>query len=390
MTSENVKNIIVKQLTNRASHEELKELDLWLSKNGNEEEYKKYVETNYIINYNLKEFNSAPTKEKIHQIIKNEKKVLRLKRNQKILKYAAIFVGLLASTYFLYINAFDSNKFENEEPKIVEIKNVLPGKDKAILTLEDNSQIALEKGAIYKNANAKSNGKQIVYKNKTNREVNTRYNYLTIPRGGQFQITLSDGTKVWLNSESKLKYPVNFAEGKERKVELVYGEAYFDVSPSTKHNGSRFSVFNKSQKIKVLGTEFNIKAYKDESIISTTLVEGKITVNTSNKEQIMIPNQQLVYNKTTQASMIHFVDVNVETSWRRGIFSFQKRPLKEVMRVISRWYDIDVVFKNKNLETITCKGVLGRDQSIKEILDAIKLLSDVKEYKINRNTLILE
>ena len=148
---------------------------------------------------------------------------------------------------------------------------------------------------------------------------------------------LSDGTKVWLNSESQLKYPVAFNDGETRQVELVYGEAYFDVSPSTAHKGARFKVFNQSQEVEVLGTEFNIKAYKDETNIYTTLVEGKVAISAAGKNQILKPNQQSNLNLETGSIEITTVDVYNETTWIDGIFSFENKPLKEILKVLSRW-----------------------------------------------------
>ena len=154
---------------------------------------------------------------------------------------------------------------------------ITTGSDKAVLTLEDGSNIELEKGKAFKTNVVNSNGEKLVY-NKTN-QTKITYNYLTIPRGGQYFVKLSDGTEVWLNSESQLKFPVAFIKGQTREVTLVYGEAYFAVSPSTNHNGATFKVMNQGQEVEVLGTEFNIKAYKDEINIYTTLVEGKVTVS---------------------------------------------------------------------------------------------------------------
>ena len=151
------------------------------------------------------------------------------------------------------------------------------------MTLADGSKIALEKGTPVQTQNANSNGEELIYESSKNTS-RLVYNYLTIPRGGQFVIKLSDGTKVWLNSASQLKFPVAFIEGESREVELVYGEAYFEVSPSTAHKGAHFQVYNKKQKVEVVGTEFNIKAYKDESNIYTTLVNGKVNVETGNKK----------------------------------------------------------------------------------------------------------
>lgn len=311
------------------------------------------------------------------------------RKTNNVLKYvaAAVFIGILVSTYFFRDNVFNS-PVENI-PVIV--NTIEAGTNKATLTLSDGSVVALEKGESFKTKNANSNGEQIVYgpakKNKTSK---TTYNYLTIPRGGQFFVKLSDGTQVWLNSESQLKYPVSFVDGETRKVELVYGEAYFDVSPSIEHKGSKFKVFNQSQEIEVLGTEFNIKAYKDETNVYTTLVEGKIVVDNGVLKQGLIPNQQSTLDLLNNNISVAVVDVYTEISWKNGIFSFKGKSLKDIMKVISRWYDIDVVFESIELENVTFKGVLGKDQKIEEILLTIKTLSIIKDYEINNKKIILK
>ncbi|WP_310560838.1 FecR domain-containing protein [Flavobacterium sp.] len=264
------------------------------------------------------------------------------------------------------------------------------GKDKATLTLEDGSIVILKNGATVQTQNATSNGKQIVYKTNQQNQTKTAYNYLTIPRGGQFFIKLSDGTQVWLNSETQLKFPVAFEDGEIRKVELVYGEAYFDVSPSTLHKGSKFKVFNKSQEVEVVGTEFNIKAYKDETNVFTTLVEGKVNVSIGSKKQKLVPSQQLNLNTITNALTVNTVDVYDDISWKEGVFSFKRKSLEDIMIVLSRWYDLDVKFANSELKKSGFNGIVGKDQKIEDILETIKSYGVIKEYKIINKTVILK
>ncbi|WP_298239091.1 FecR family protein [uncultured Algibacter sp.] len=313
-------------------------------------------------------------------------------RNKTWYKYAAaaIIVGVLTTTYFFKDNS--SNTPVSNTPIIVnsDSNTIKPGTDKATLTLEDGSLVTLEKGNNYKTQNINSNGKQIVYKAPEKVSSKIKYNYLTIPRGGQFFIKLSDGTQVWLNSESQLKYPVAFADGVDRVVELVYGEAYFDVSPSTEHKGAKFKVFNQSQEVEVLGTEFNIKAYKDETNIYTTLVEGKVLVSSENQYQNLTPNQQSNLNLLKNSITIANVDGYAETLWRKGIFSFKGKPLKEIMKVISRWYDVEVIFENKEHEDLKFKGVLGKNQDLQEILQTIKSLSIIKNHEVHDKIIILK
>lgn len=322
--------------------------------------------------------------EKVKSIIKAPK----VKRLYWHYAAAAVFVGTLASTYFFRESLF---YFSNENTPIIVNNSIEIGTDKATLTLEDGTVVVLEKGSNYEATNLKSNGEKIIYNASNNSNSKTTYNYLTIPRGGQFFVQLSDGTQVWLNSESKLKYPVSFTKGDARLVELIYGEAYFDVSPSVKNKGSKFKVINNNQEVEVLGTEFNIKAYKDETTIYTTLVEGKVAVNINNrKQQFLSPNQQLNLNVNTNSLSVKTVDVYNEISWKQGVFSFENKPLIEIMKVLSRWYDMDVLFENKATEIETFTGVLGKDQKIEEILTTIKNFGIIKNFEIKNKTITLK
>jgi transmembrane sensor len=296
---------------------------------------------------------------------KTERPVIKLFK-KRWYGYAASLVLILTSAYFLKDILFQTAIPNN--PNQTETSNIVKGTDKATLTLADGSEIFLEKGRAVKTQNANSNGKEIVYTANTKRTATVIYNRLTIPRGGQFFIKLADGTQVWLNSESQLKYPVAFIEGKTREVELIYGEAYFEVTPSSQNNGAKFKVINKSQVIEVLGTAFNLKAYKDENTIYTTLAEGSVAITFDNKSEILVPNQQSIFNTTNGNFKLKTVDVYNEISWKDGVFSFERKPLKDIMKVFARWYDMEVVFENKSLEDEKFFGVLDKEQSIKEIL----------------------
>lgn len=390
MASEKIKNIIAKYLTNQASFEELDDLELWVKKPKNEQEFINYVKVNYVIDYNLKQTDINKTKILISSLIKEEKKLLKRKALLNYAKYAAVFIGVLISVYFFKDNLFSSVNQEPSNSVVLDSNNLLPGTDKATLTLGDGSQIALEKGKSLKTQNASSNGEKIIYKANQGNTKELAYNHLTIPRGGQFYIVLSDGTRVWLNSETQLKYPVSFIDGKTRQVELVYGEAYFEVSPSTKHKGAKFKVLNQSQEIEVLGTEFNIKAYRDETSIYTTLVEGRVSVNYENRKQNLMPNQQSSLDVDTKNFLVKEVDVYNEISWKEGVFSFERKPLNEIMKVLSRWYDADIIFDNKSLEEVKFFGVLGKDQNIEEILETIKKFKIIEAYEIKGKTIILK
>jgi ferric-dicitrate binding protein FerR (iron transport regulator) len=183
---------------------------------------------------------------------------------------------------------------------------------------------------------------------------------------------------------------VSFTDGESRRVELVYGEAYFEVSPSTENRGSDFKVHHDQQEVQVLGTAFNIKAYKDETHIYTTLAEGNVAVNFNGKTQLLSPGEQSVLDGNTNNITINKVNVNIETAWKEGIFNFiQGKSLKEIMAVLSRWYDFDVVFENESLESVRFKGILGKNQNVEEILSAIKSTS-INNYEINNKTVTIK
>ena len=257
------------------------------------------------------------------------------------------------------------------------------------MTLEDGTKVILGEGEHYKANNLSSNGEQLVYKAGANPSDNTvAHNVLTIPRGGQFFITLADGTKVWLNSESQLRYPVSFTNSKPRKVELIYGEAYFEVSPSTDHGGSHFLVSTHEQEIDVLGTEFNIKAYKEDTFIATTLVEGRVSVKNGTTSEYLLPGQQSQMDLETDQISIGQVDVYNEISWKSGYFSFKDKPLNEIMLVLSRWYDIEVSIKNAKLKTLKFNGVFNKKQSLDDILSIIENTNEAKFETVGKTIIV--
>lgn len=386
-----MKKIIIKYLANTITNLELVKLKLWLKTEKNQKTFEQYIKASYDID-------TVMNKPDIEVAYKKLRKTLDGKKKSKVRtlivwsRYAAAAVVVLMFSY-IYM-------FYNQEQLPIEVLNtfettVASGVDKAILTLDDGSNIVLEEDVAYTTNSVVSNGEEIVYHKKEeivsdkteNKPI--AYNYLTTPRGGEFHVVLADGTQVWLNSETKLKYPVSFKEGVSRKVELVYGEAYFDVSSSKNHNGATFKVLSNLQQVEVLGTEFNIKAYKDEPNIYTTLAEGKVAVsNVAFKENLEV-GQQSILNKATGNIDLKTVNVYNETAWKLGAFSFKNKSLKEIMKVLSRWYDVDIVFENKKLETIKFNGVLSKKMTLEEILIPIKRNVNLN-YKVETKKIILK
>lgn len=381
MDHHKIDNLIVKHFENSITAEESAVLEDWLNDANNKIYFNEFVEINYLIK-SKSQFDYTTSLVKFKVITKSNSQI----NYTKYLKYAAAVLIFISTGYFI------NQDLARVDKNVVETQ-IKIGTNKATLTLEDGSEVVLEKGNIYSSKTANSDGEKIIYKNAQNNSKETKsniaYNYLTIPRGHEFYVQLSDSTKVWLNSETKIKFPVKFASGKIRKVELIYGEAYFDISSSTKHNGASFKVITQAQEVEVLGTEFNIKAYKYENEIATTLVEGKLAVGINNKTEILNPTQQLNYNISDKTIKILTVNTDHETSWRKGYFSFSGKPLKEIMNVISRWYDIEIEFENELNENKKFNGSLSRNQNIENILLTIKNTNNIN-YEIKSDKIIIK
>lgn len=379
MTDKKTRVIVSRYLNNEASELEIMQLVSWLEDEKNSEVFKNYLMVNHALDNELV-FDSLAAYKKTMSKITDTVPESKL-RYLNLFKYAAVIVVFISAGYFF----LNKNSIGETTPIVIN-NNIITGSDKAILTLGDGTNVTLDKNQTYASGNAKSNGSELVYSHVSNDKI--VYNYLTVPRGGQFYLKLPDQTKVWLNSESKLKFPVDFVRGKSREVELVYGEAYFDVSHSTTYGGSSFKVINKNQEVKVLGTQFNIKAYSDEKNSYTTLVEGSVEVKRGTDIVKLIPNQQSRVNLSYKGIAVSTVDVNKAVSWKKGVFLFENEPLKNIMKVLSRWYDIDVVFESKDIEMMTFNGALNKKQSITSILTMIKNMNNIN-YEIHNKTVIL-
>lgn len=334
------------------------------------------------VEYNVKQLQSIDTQKDW------EKVALKLKPKRKPLlapfyKVAAVVIILISVGFVAHII------LNKKEHRALEGPQIIAGTDKAILTLEDGSQVALQKGIPFQNELVTSNGERLDYE-RGQTKFNTAFNYLTVPRGGKYQIALSDGTEVWLNAATKLKYPVTFKPGETRVVELLYGEAYFDVSPSTKHQGSRFKVATKGQEVVVLGTEFNIKAYEGENEVFTTLVEGKVDVKVNEHSESLSPGEQTVMHVLSREVVKKTVDIKYDIAWVKGYFNFKDKPLKEIMKVLSRWYDVEIYFESNDLEQVKFSGLLNRNQHIEDILNGIQNTNIINAYEIKNKTVTIK
>lgn len=307
---------------------------------------------------------------------------------RKTVNMAAAAVVLLSLSAALLFH-FDAGLF-NGSPDLV-AQDVTPGGNKAILTLADGRSINLsdaangnvaEQGGI---AITKAADGKLVYTIKDQTEnAAVSYNTIATPVGGQYQVNLPDGTKVWLNAASSIKFPSSFAKLKEREVQLS-GEAYFEV---VHHAKIPFIVKTKGQEVLVLGTHFNINSYDDESVTKTTLLQGavlarKLNVKGEDKDYVLLmPGQQAVLDKSFTVKP---VDVEEVTAWKDGNFLFNDTDLKDIMKQLSRWYDVSVDYdeipKNRAFS-----GFISRSVNLSKVLKQLEFTGNI-QFKIEQKTI---
>lgn len=308
----------------------------------------------------------------------DESSVIRLFNWRKIAVAASIFVAIGIGTLVLF-------QKREQSPVMVASKgsnDKEPGKTGAILTLSDGSKIVLDSAGngLLANQNntavSKKNG-GVVYK--AGRDAQVVYNTMTTPRARQYNLELSDGTKVWLNASSSITFPTSF-EANERKVTLT-GEAYFEVAKDKKRP---FRVLVNDMQVNVLGTHFNINAYTDEAAVNTTLLEGSVLLAEKDKKVLLKPGQQAQKQKSGAIVVNDKVNLDEVMGWKNGVFYFENASLQTVLRQLSRWYDVDVVFE-KGIPERTFEGEIQRNLQLSQVL---KILEKNKvHFKIDGNVL---
>ena len=299
------------------------------------------------------------------------------KNNRLWIRIAAAILMMLSATIVFYKYS-DNAKVKTQLAKHTQpvVNEIMPGSNKAVLTLGNghkvslddaqSGQIATEEGVIIK----KLADGQLSYA-ASGKDVTIEQNNLSIPKGGQYHVTLPDGTQVYLNSTSSLSYPTQFI-GSSRNVTLQ-GEAYFEVAKNAK---MPFIInVNNKQKIEVLGTHFNVKAYTDEQEINTTLLEGSVKISTYDKNVILKPGQMAVNNPSKSLS-VQIADLEEIMAWKNGLFIFNNENITTVMKKVARWYDVDVVFKG-NMENTNFVGNYSRSKSLTNLLKNIELMDKV-------------
>lgn len=303
---------------------------------------------------------------------------------------AAAAAIILALSLAIYLGTTQGTRsVEGTTPKTSTSTNLIqddrmPGGNNAVLTLSDGSVITLDtlrNGVIAANGNARFNkvkdGQLTYLQDRPNHETAITYNTLSTRRGGQYMLTLPDGSRVWLNASSSLNFPSAFS-GRERKVTLT-GEAYFEVA---RNENKPFLVVVNDMQVEVLGTHFNINGYDNEALLRTTLLEGKVKVGSvtgSGEQAVLLPGQQAQFRRTGILSVLNNVNLQEAVAWKEGMFVFDNTDINSIMRQLERWYDVEVDYAG--LPSKQFNGMISRNVNLSEVLKMMEVTSNIR-FKI--------
>nr|WP_249665379.1 FecR family protein [Mucilaginibacter sp. Bleaf8] len=392
MTNNRLSSLIQQLADNTISKDDFQELMAYLKLPGNDKDIMPGMDKVWdSINYTNANVDSSAVNEAYQKLLakdlfhKEPSNIRPLKPWYKAVAAAVALIGIGIGAYF-YI--------ASKQPASIAIRyenDVRPGTDKATLTLADGRSINLTNitnGDLAEQSGIhiiKTHTGQLVYEFKGNADSPTNasiVNTITTPKGGQYQVILPDGSKVWLNTASSLKFPVKF-NAHERRVQLA-GEAYFEVAKDVRRP---FRVVDNRQVVEVLGTHFNIHGYTDEQNINTTLIEGSVKVSLlagnanvkSNQSLIIKPGQQAVSNNIRLS--VRPADTEEVLAWKNGLFLYNNQTLDIIMKQVSRWYDVDVVYEDDDLKNQVFSGSLSRFKNISELLEVLETTGSV-HFKI--------
>ncbi len=373
--------IIWKSIHNLATEEEKIELENWLRLDTQNVRF--YNKQKNLYSKGMLFHSIGPDIDKSWKKLNNS---INRQRKNRLLWVSTIAASAIIIFAIFYFNSY----FSIESVSILaemHHSDIKPGSNKAVLILDDgteyhladSSSLSLSEG----NTKITNDGSSIKYQSdrKIESQNKLKLNKLIVPRGGEFFIILSDSTKIWLNSETTLEYPVEFT-GEDRIVKLE-GEAFFEVTKSKK----RFKVLTGEQVVEVLGTSFNISSYKEDSLIFTTLVEGKLNVSlmdNPNIKQVLLPNYQSYLYKNESIISVRQVDPSDYIAWKEGRFLFKNKTLIEIMNTLSRWYDVDITIKNEEIGKMKFTGDIKRYEFLENILTLIKQTNEIT-YEITKD-----
>jgi transmembrane sensor len=389
MSNEKKLRILFDRYMNQTSSQAEEREFMEMVDDGRYEEALKALMDSYLLAHAASEPMTDIQKQRVlGEIFKNDRQVAPFYRKKSKLLSLKPLLAAAVLLLLVSIGIQLITKQRNSEVRYSKYDGKLaPGRDMATLTLADGQKISLPNvgvGNLVAQSGVKirkaGNG-QLIYEldqrslpQHAENDLPIRYNTISTPAGGKYQIILMDGTHVWLNSSSSLRYPISGFREKERRVELT-GEAYFEVAKINQgSNHVPFVVASHGQEVEVLGTHFNIKSYRDEGLTTTTLLEGRVRVSRPNTfEQVLQPGEQA---QVGSGIKILTVDTSTSVAWKNGLFKFENASIQEIMRQFSRWYDVDVEFEGR-IPANTFSGEIYRDMDANK---AFKLLSlaDIK------------
>ena len=294
-----------------------------------------------------------------------------------------------ASVALLLMFVFPFTRQVEQPETLVSQVGITPGGVKAVLQYEDgktidltssSSRIVISDGLVLVNDSLK--GLRFDQGELENRPM--KYHTLTVPVGGEYHFTLADGTRVWVNSASEVRFP-NCFSGERREI-YVKGEVYLEVARDEKHP---FIVYTGENEVRVLGTRFNLTAYPDEQKVITTLVEGSVEFRNDQSSVRLKPGEQSVLNRDTNKLEKQKVDVSIYTSWVSGTYEYERSPLSDITRQLSRWYDVQFIYESTEFSNHPFTGVVKRDQSLEEVLSIIEKTTNIR-FKISGRTIIIK
>lgn len=389
-----ISSLIAAHLAGELSPEQEVILNDWLARSSGNQNFFDELVNEQAFNKELK-FYRKVDKDAVWQKTTSRISIEEQRLSKTSTKKLFPFYKIAAAITFLVIGAGLLYYLQNTNPDKdlqaeAKYNNIKPGRNVATLSLPDGKIMSLS-GA--QNGVIVAAGK-LIYKDGSilkdsilsllpheHQKVN-----LTTPRGGTYQITLSDGTKVWINSASSLKFPISFSALKERKVELV-GEAYFEVAKDQDHP---FMVTSKDQNVKVLGTHFNMSSYPDEPETRTTLLEGAVLVKSADGifTKNILPGQEAI--SSGKGLSVRTANIEEAMAWKEGYFRFYREDIGSIMRKISRWYNVNVTFvgEEKQYESFVFDGVVKRSKGIAEVLEIIERTGKVS-FSIEKNKVIV-
>ncbi len=366
--------LILAYLRNEIDVEGRKKLDSWLNESASHEVLLARVQDEELQMEDIRKILSYDANKAWMEVTR---KVAR-RRGKKlgiIYRIAASVVIVLGVSLALWMNR-DKKVNTNKVVEVAQVAEILPGRPMATLTVASGAVYQLDTldNVALSSTLAANNGKEVIFTDLQGRDslVEVQYNQIEIPRGGEYKITLSDGTRVYLNSQTILRFPETFANSDQRKV-FLSGEAYFEVA---KNAAKPFIVHCKDYNVKVLGTAFNVNDYEDESDSKTTLASGKVEIDMNGRQTVLKPGQQAVI-KAGRVD-VKEVDVKVYTTWMHENFRFQSETVEEIMKKLARWYNIDVVYLGESVKDYHFTGYLPRYADISKVLDLLSLTTKIK------------